>query len=315
MVTGAVGLPAASRVTKAQSYPVRPVRLLVGVAAGATNDLIARLIGQYLSERLGQQFIIENRPGAGGNIAAEAVVRAAPDGYTLFHATTGNAISVTLYERLNFNFVRDMEPVAGTVLTPLVMEINPSVPAKTVPEFIAYAKANPGKVNMASAGNGTSPHVAGELFKMMASVDLVHVPYRGSGPALTDLLSGQVQVAFDPVPASIEYIRTGRLRALAVTTKARSEALPDVPVLADFLPSYEASNWWGVCAPKGIPAEIVETLNREINVAFADPKVKARLDDLGAIPLRGSPADFGKFIADESEKWAKVIRFAGIKAD
>jgi tripartite-type tricarboxylate transporter receptor subunit TctC len=315
LAAAAAALPAVSRGAWAQTYPIRPVHLLVGVAAGATNDLVARLIGQYLSQHLGQQFIVENRSGAGGNLAAEVVVRAAPDGYTLFHATTGNAISVTLYERLSFNFVRDMEPVAGTVLTPLVMEVHPSVPAKTVPEFIAYAKANPGKVNMASAGNGTAPHVADELFKMMANVNLVHVPYRGSAPALTDLLGGHVQVTFDPVPASVEYIRTGRLRALAVTTKTRSEALPDIPALADFLPDYEASNWWGVCAPKNTPVNIVEALNREINAAFTDPKIKARLADLGAIPLRGSPADFGKLIADETEKWAKVIRFAGIKAD
>jgi len=299
----------------AQSYPTRPVRLVVGVAAGATNDLIARLIGQHLSERLGQQFIIENRAGAGGNIAAEAVVNAPPDGYTLFHATTGNAISVTLYEKLKFNFVHDMIPVAGTVLTPLVMEVHPAVPAKTVPEFIAYAKANPGRISMASAGNGTSPHVAGELFKMMAGVNLIHVPYRGSAPALTDLLGGQVQVTFDPVPASIEYIRAGRLRPLAVTTKSRSEALPDVPTVADFLPGYEASNWWGVCAPKNTPAEIVDKLNREINAAVVDPKIKARLADLGGIPLRGSPAEFGKLIAEETKKWGKVVKFAGIKAE
>jgi len=299
----------------AQSYPTRPVRLVVGVAAGATNDLIARLIGQHLSERLGQQFIIENRAGAGGNIAAEAVVNAPPDGYTLFHATTGNAISVTLYEKLKFNFVHDMIPVAGTVLTPLVMEVHPAVPAKTVPEFIAYAKANPGRISMASAGNGTSPHVAGELFKMMAGVNLIHVPYRGSAPALTDLLGGQVQVTFDPVPASIEYIRAGRLRPLAVTTKSRSEALPDVPTVADFLPGYEASNWWGVCAPKNTPAEIVDKLNREINAAIVDPKIKARLADLGGIPLRGSPAEFGKLIADETEKWGKVVRAAHMKPE
>ena len=310
----AFGLNAIGAAT-AQSYPTRPVRLIVGVAAGATNDLIARLIGQYLSERLGQQFIIENRPGAGGNIAAEVVVNAPPDGYTLLHATTGNAISVTLYEKLKFNFVHDMAPIAGTVLTPLVMEVHPAVPAKTIPEFIAYARANPGRVNMASAGNGTAPHVAGELFKMMAGVNLVHVPYRGSAPALTDLLGGQVQVTFDPVPASIEYIRSGRLRALAVTTAIRSEALPEVPTVAAFLQGYEASNWWGVCGPKNTPAEIVDRLNKEINAAVVDPKIKARLADLGGIPLRGSPADFGKLIAEETEKWAKVVKFAGIKAE
>jgi len=315
LAAGAAALPTVSRIARAQTYPTRPVRLFVGVAAGATNDLVARLIGQYLSERLGQQFIVENRTGAGGNIAAEAVANARPDGYTLFHATTGNAISVTLYDKLNFNFVRDLKPVAGTVLTPLVMEVHPAVPAKTVPEFIAYAKSNPGKINMASAGNGTSPHVAGELFKMMAGVNLVHVPYRGSAPALTDLLGGQVQVIFDPLPASIEYIRVGRLRPLAVTAAARSEVLPDVPTVGEFLPGYEASNWWGVCAPKNTPAEIVDTLNREINAAVIDLKIKARLADLGGISLRGSPADFGKFIAAETEKWAKVVKFAGIKAD
>jgi tripartite-type tricarboxylate transporter receptor subunit TctC len=315
LAAGAAALPTVSRIARAQTYPTRPVRLIVGVAAGATNDLVARLIGQYLSERLGQQFIVENRTGAGGNIAAEAVANARPDGYTLFHATTGNAISVTLYDKLKFNFVRDLTPVAGTVLTPLVMEVHPSVPAKTVPEFIAYAKSNPGRINMASAGNGTSPHVAGELFKMMAGVNLVHVPYRGSAPALTDLLGGQVQVTFDPLPASIEYIRVGRLRPLAVTAAARSEVLPDVPTVGEFLPGYEASNWWGVCAPKNTPAEIVDTLNREINAAVVDPKIKARLGDLGGISLRGSPADFGKFIDAETEKWAKVVKFAGIKAD
>jgi tripartite-type tricarboxylate transporter receptor subunit TctC len=310
----ALGLNTTGAAT-AQSYPNRPVRLVVGVAAGATNDLVARLIGQYLSERLGQQFIIENHPGAGGNIAAEAVVNAPPDGYTLFHATTGNAISATLYEKLKFNFVRDLEPVSGTVLTPLVMEVHPAVSAKTVPEFIAHAKANPGKINMASAGTGTSPHVAGELFKMMAGVNLVHVPYRGSAPALTDLLAGQVQVTFDPVPASIEYIKAGRLRPLAVTTTTRSEALPDVPTVADFLPGYEASTWWGVCAPKNTPAEIVDKLNKEINAVLADPKIKARLADLGGIPLKGSPADFGKLIAADTEKWGKVVKFAGMKVD
>jgi tripartite-type tricarboxylate transporter receptor subunit TctC len=299
----------------AQSYPTRPVRLIVGVSAGATNDLVARLIAQWLSERLGQQFIVENRPGAGGNIAAEAVVHAPPDGYTLFHATTGNAVSVTLYEKLKFNFIRDLVPVAGTVLAPEVMEVNPAIPAKTVPEFIAYAKANPGKVSFGSAGIGTGNHVAGELFKMMAGVDLVHVPYRGSAPALTDLLGGQVQVIFDPIPGSIEYLRSGRLRPLAVTTASRSDALPDVPTVADFLPGYEASNWWGICAPKHTPSEIVEKLNREINAAFANPKIKARLTDLGGNPLVGSPAIFAKFIADETEKWGKVVKFAGIKVD
>jgi tripartite-type tricarboxylate transporter receptor subunit TctC len=302
-------------VARAVDYPARPVHLVVGVAAGATNDLVARLIGQYLSEHLGQQFVVENRPGAGGNVAAEGVVNARPDGYTLLHATTGNAISVTLYENLKFNFVHDMAPVAGTVLAPLVMEVHPAVPAKTVPEFIAYAKANPGKVNMASAGNGTSPHAAGELFKMMAGVNLVHVPYRGSAPALSDLLGGQVQVTFDPVPASLEFIRAGKLRALAVTTTTRSEALPDVPTIADFIPGYEASNWWGVCAPKSTPADIIDKLNNAINAGLSDPKIKARLTDLGGISLRGTPAEFGKLTAEETEKWGKVVKFAGMKPE
>jgi tripartite-type tricarboxylate transporter receptor subunit TctC len=314
LATGALAFPAISRVASAQTYPSRPVRIIVGFAAGSVVDIAARLMGQWLSERLGQQFIVENRPGAGGNIAAEAVVNAPPDGYTLFHAATGNAVSVALY-KLKFNFVRDLAPVSGTVLTPLVMEVNPAVSAKSVPEFIEYAKANPGKINMASAGNGTSAHVAGELFKMMAGVNLMHVPYRGSAPALTDLLGGQVQVTFDPVPASIEYIRSGRLRPLAVTTATRSEALPEVPTVADFLPGYEASNWWGVCAPRNTPSDIVERLNREINAAFAAPKFKARLTELGGIPLKGSPADFAKLIAEETDKWGKVVKFAGIRAD
>ena len=270
-------------------------------------------MGQWLSERLGQPFIIENRPGGGGNIGTEAVVRAPADGYTLLLVGTFNAINATLYDKLNFNFIRDIAPVAGIIRGAYVLVVNPSVPAKSVPEFIAYAKANPRKLNMASAGTGTGPHIAGELFKMMAGVDMVHVPYRGGGPALTDLLGGQVQVYFPTTVASIGYIRAGRLRALAVTTATRSDALPDIPTVGEFVPGYEASTWYGVGAPKATPAEIVEKLNKEINAGLADPKIKARLADLGGDVLAVSPADFGKFIADETEKWAKVIKFAGIK--
>ena len=272
-------------------------------------------MGQWLSERLGQPFVIDNRPGAASNIATEAVARAAADGYTLLLSSVNNAISATLYERLNFNFIRDITAVAGILRTPNVMAVNPSVPAKSVPEFIAYAKANPGKLNMASPGNGTSLHVVGELFKMMTGVNMVHVPYRGGGPALTDLLGGQVQVYFTGTVSSIEYIKTGRLRALAVTTATRSEALPDVPTVSEFVPGYEASGWFGVGAPKSTPTEIIDKLNNEVNAALADPKMKARLADVGGSALSGSPADFGKLIADETEKWAKVIKFAGIKAD
>jgi tripartite-type tricarboxylate transporter receptor subunit TctC len=291
------------------------VRIVVGLAPGGTNDIVARLMGQWLSERLGQPFVIDNRPGAASNIATEAVARAAADGYTLLLSSVNNAISATLYERLNFNFIRDITAVAGILRTPNVMVVNPSVPAKSVPEFIAYAKANPGKLNMASPGNGTSLHVVGELFKMMTGVNMVHVPYRGGGPALTDLLGGQVQVYFTGTVSSIEYIKTGRLRALAVTTATRSEALPDVPTVSEFVPGYEASGWFGVGAPKSTPTEIIDKLNNEVNAALADPKMKARLADVGGSALSGSPADFGKLIADETEKWAKVIKFAGIKAD
>jgi tripartite-type tricarboxylate transporter receptor subunit TctC len=291
------------------------VRIVVGLAPGGTNDIVARLMGQWLSERLGQPFVIDNRPGAASNIATEAVARAAADGYTLLLSSVNNAINATLYERLNFNFIRDITAVAGILRTPNVMVVNPSVPAKSVPEFIAYAKANPGKLNMASPGNGTSLHVVGELFKMMTGVNMVHVPYRGGGPALTDLLGGQVQVYFTGTVSSIEYIKTGRLRALAVTTATRSEALPDVPTVSEFVPGYEASGWFGVGAPKSTPTEIIDKLNNEVNAALADPKMKARLADVGGSALSGSPADFGKLIADETEKWAKVIKFAGIKAD
>jgi tripartite-type tricarboxylate transporter receptor subunit TctC len=291
------------------------VRIIVPFAPAGSGDILARLIGQWLSERLGQPFVIENRPGGGGNIGTEAVVRAPADGYTLLLAGTPNTVNVTLYEKLNFNFIRDIAPVAGVIRGSFVMVVNPSVPAKSVPEFIAYAKANPRKVNMASAGNGTGSHIAGELFKMMAGVDMVHVPYRSAGPAITDLLGGQVQVYFVTTVASIEYIRAGRLRALAVTTATRSDALPDIPTVGEFLLDYEASNWYGVGAPKATPAEIVEKLNKEVNAALADPTIKARLADLGATVLPGTPADFGKLIADETEKWGKVVKFTGIKAD
>jgi tripartite-type tricarboxylate transporter receptor subunit TctC len=315
LAAGAAALPAIPRIARAQAYPSRPVRLIVGLAAGGGADSLARVMGQWLSERLGQQFVIENRPGAGTNIATETVVRAPADGYTLLMVLPPNAVNATLYEKLNFNFIRDIAPVAGLIRTPLVMEVNPSLPAKTVPEFLAYAKANPGKISMASAGNGTSGHVAGELFKMMAHVDMVHVPYRGGAPAITDLLGGQVQVLFDPVNSSTEYIRAGKLRALAVTTAARSEAFPDVPTVADFVPGYEASAFFGVGAPKNTPANIIEKLNKEINAALADPTLKTRLADLGGAVLAGSPADFGKLVAEETEKWGKVIKFAGIKPE
>jgi tripartite-type tricarboxylate transporter receptor subunit TctC len=291
------------------------VHLIVGTVAGATPDIDARIIGQWLSERLGQPFVIENRPGAGTNIATELVVRARPDGHTLLLITTANAINATLYDNLNFNFIRDIAPVASLVRTPLVMEVNPLVPAKTVPEFIAYANANPGKINMASAGNGTPQHVSGELFKMMAGVKLLHVPYRSTGPALVDLLGGQVQVMFDTVPASIEFIRAGKLRPLAVTTATRLEVLPGVPAVGEFVPGYEASAWQGIGAPKSTPAEIIERLNTHINAGLADPKMKARLADLGAIPIPMTPADFGKLIADETEKWGKAVQFSGAKPD
>ena len=291
------------------------MRIVVGLAAGSSLDILARLMGQWLSERLGQPFVIENRPGAGTNAATEAVVRSAPDGYTLLAVSPANAINATLYEKLNFNFISDIAPVASIVREPNVMVVNPSVPAKSVPEFIAYAKANPGSLSMASAGNGTASHMAGELFKMMAGVAMVHVPYRGGGPALTDLIGGQVQAMFPGTIASVEYIKTGKLRALAVTTATRLEALPDLPTVGDFVPGYEASLMDGVGAPKNTPAEIIDRLNKEINAGLADPKIKARFADLGATVLPGSPADFGKLIADETEKWAKVVRFSGAKAD
>jgi tripartite-type tricarboxylate transporter receptor subunit TctC len=315
LAAGAAALPAVSRIASARAYPSRPVRVVVPFAAGGPGDILARLIGQWLSERLGQPFVIENRPGAAGNIGTEAVVRTPADGHTLLSIATSSAINAALYEKLNFNFIRDVAPVAGIIHTALVVAVHPSVPAKTVPEFIAYAKANPGKLTMASGGIGSLSHVAGELFKMMASVDLVHVPYRGQGPALTDLLGGQVQVMFAITVASIEYIRAGKLRPLAVTTATRSEALPDIPTVGESVPGYEASNWTVVGAPRNTPAEIIEKLNMEINAGLADPKLKARLADLGGTVLPGSPADFGKFITEETEKWAKVIKSAGLKPD
>jgi tripartite-type tricarboxylate transporter receptor subunit TctC len=300
---------------RALDYPVRPVHWVVGYPAGGTTDIIARLVGQYLSERLGQQFIVDNRAGAGNNIGTEVVVNAAPDGYTLLLVNPANGINATLYDKLPFNFIRDIAPVAGVIRVPNVMEVNPAVPAKTVAEFIAYAKANPGKVNMASSGNGTSVHVSGELFKMMAHVDMLHVPYRGAAPALTDLMGGQVQVIFDNMPSSIEHIRGGKLRALAVTTAERSDALPGVPTVAETVPGYEASAWFGLGVPKGTPAEIVDKLNAAVNAGLADPKLKARLADLGGAMLAGTPADFGKLIAEETEKWAKVVKFSGARPD
>jgi tripartite-type tricarboxylate transporter receptor subunit TctC len=315
LAAGAAALPAVSRIARAQAYPSRPVHLIVPVAPAGASDIVARLIGQWLSERIGQQFVIDNRPGGGSNIGTEAVVRAPADGYTLLMVGSYNATNASLYDKLNFNFIRDITPVASLLRVPFVMVVNPSVPAKTVPEFITYAKANPRKLNMASAGTGTGAHIAGELFKMMAGVNLVHVPYRGAGPALTDLLGGQVQVVFASTVASIEYIRAGRLRALAVTAATRSDALPDIPTVGEFVPGYEASIWFGIGAPKATPAEIVDKLNKEINAGLADLRMKARLADSGGTPLVGSPADFGKLIADETEKWGKVVKFVGIKAD
>jgi tripartite-type tricarboxylate transporter receptor subunit TctC len=306
---------ALSRTARAQAYPSRPIRLIVGFPAGGPTDITARVMAQWLSERLGQQIVIENRAGAGSNLAVEAAINAPPDGYTLLLVGATNAINATLYEKLNFNFIRDIAPVAGIIRVPLIMEVHPSVPAKTVAEFIAYAKANPGKINMGSGGIGTTLHVSGELFKMMAGVDMLHVPYRGAGPMLTDLLGGQVQVGFDPMPSSIGYVKAGQLRPLAVTTATRSEALPELPVVGDFVPGYEASTWYGVGAPKSTPADIVDRLNKEINAGLADPKLKARLTDLGGMMLTGLAAEFAAFIAEETEKWAKVVKFSGAKAE
>jgi tripartite-type tricarboxylate transporter receptor subunit TctC len=315
LAAGAAALPATSRFALAQAYPAKPVRFVVGFAAGGANDILARLFGEWLSERLGQPFIVENRAGASGNIAAEAVAKAAPDGYTLLFVNAPNAINATLYDKLNFNFANDIVPVGGIMRVPNIMEVTPSLSVRTVPEFIAYAKANPERLNMASAGIGTSIHVSGELFKMMTGIRMAHVPYRGSAPMLTDLMGGQVQVTFDNLPASIEFIRAGRLRPLAVTTATRSEALPDVPSIAQFVPGYEASAWFGIGAPRNTPPDVIALLNRELNAGLADPKIKAKLADLGGTVIAGSPADFGRLIASEIEKWAKVIKFANIKPE
>ena len=315
LAAGAAASPAVLRRAHAQSYPARPVHLLVGFAPGGGNDIAARLIGHWLSERLGQQFIVENRPGAGSNIATEAVVRAAPDGYTLLLVAVANATNATLYDRLNFNFIRDIAPVAGLLRVPNLVEVHPSVPARTLPEFIAYARANPGTVNMGSGGSGGPVHMTGELFNMMAGLKMQHVPYRGEAPALNDLIGGQVQVVFGSVPASIEYVRAGKLRALAVTTSTRSELLPDVPTVGESVPGYESSTWYGIGAPKDTPAEIIDRLNVEINAALGDPTLKTRVADLGGTVIGGSPMDFSELIASDTEKWGKVVRFAGIKPE
>jgi tripartite-type tricarboxylate transporter receptor subunit TctC len=309
----AAALPAVSRIAWAQSYPTRPVRIIVGFAPGGGNDIMARLIGQWLSQRLGQQFVVENRPGAATNVATEAVVNAPPDGYTLLLASLPNASNATLYENLKFNFIVDIAPVAGIARDPFAIEVHPAVPVKTVPEFITHAKANPGKLNMASGGIGAGNHIAGELFKMMAEVNLVHVPYRGAGPALIDLLAGQVHVMFASISSSIEYVRAGKLRALAATTATRSPVLPDIPTVSEFVPGYEFSFWTGIGAPRNTPIEIVDKLNQEINAALADPNMQTRLAELGSTALPGSPGDFGKLIAEETEKWGKVVKFADIK--
>jgi len=311
----AAAFPAVPRAARAQAYPVRPVRMVLGLSPGGSVDMVTRLIGQWLSERLGHPFVIENRPGASGDIATEAVVRAPPDGYTLLIVLAANAINATLHDKLKFSPIRDLAMVAGMVRVPNVMEIHPAVPVNTVPEFIAYAKANPGKLSFASGGNGSSLHVIGELFKMMAGIDMLHVPYRGAAPALIDLLAGQVQVMFDTIPKGIEYIRDGKLRALAVTTATRSPALPDVPSMGDFVPGFEAGSWWGVAAPKNTPVDIVDRLNKAFNAALADPKVRTRLVELGTTPLEFSPAEFGAFVEAETEKWARVIKFSGAKEE
>jgi len=316
LAVGAAALPALPCIARAQTYPARTVRIFVGFGPGSAADIIARLMGQWLSERLGQPIVIENRLGASANVATEAVVNSQPDGYTLLMVSTPHAINATVYEKLNFNFIRDIAPVASIYRdAPGVMEVNPSFPAKTVPEFIAYAKANPGKINMASAGVGSGNHIYGELFKMMAEVDMLHVPYRGTVPALTDLISGQIQVMFDSLVSSVELIKTGKLRSLAVTTAKRSPVLPEIPTIAEFVPGYEASGWQGVGAPRNTPADVIDKLNKEINAGLADPKIKARLADLGYAASASSPAEFGKFVADETEKWGKVVKFAGIKAE
>jgi tripartite-type tricarboxylate transporter receptor subunit TctC len=315
LAAGAAALPAVSQIARAETYPTRPVRLIVGFPAGGTDDITARLMGQRLSERLGQPLVIENRPGANTNLATEAVVRAPADGYTLLLVGPSNAINATVYDKLNFNFIRDIAPVASIARVPNVLEVNPSVPARSVPEFIAYAKANPGKLNMASGGIGGPSHVSGELFKMMTGVNLIHVPYRGGTPALADMLGGQVHVMFSYISQTIGYIKAGKLRALAVTAATRLEVLPDIPTVGDFVPGYEATGWQGIGVPKNTPTAIINTLNTELNAALADPKMKVRFADLGVTVLPGSAADFSKLIAEETEKWAKVVKFAGIKAD
>ena len=315
LAIGAAALPALPRVARAQAYPNRPVRMIVTVPAGGSPDIIGRLISQWLSERLGQPFVVENRPGASANIGTELAVKAPPDGDTLLLAMSANAINASLYEHLNFNFIRDTAPVASIATIPLVMDVNLAVPAKTVPEIIAYAKANPGKINLASGGTGTPLYVAGALFKMMAGVNMLDVLYQGEGQAMPDLLSGQVQAMFGVMPASLGYIRSGKLNALAVTSAKREEVLPDVPAMAEFLPGYEASGWYGVVAPKSTPPEVIDTLNKQINAALADPKMRQRLTELGCGVFSGTPADFQKFIVNETDKWEKVIKFAGVKAD
>jgi len=312
LTAAGVAAPALPLAALAEDYPARPVRIVAGFAAGGGVDITARLIGQWLNERLGQSFVVENRTGAGGNIGTEAVVTAAPDGYTLLLATVPNAVNASLYNNLKFNFIRDIAPVAGIIRVPMFVMVHPSLPAKTVPELIAHAKANPGKVNMASAGNGSAPHMAGELFKMMAGVNMVHVPYRGQGPALTDLLGGEVQVLFATAPGTTDYVATGKLRALAVTTATRAQVLPDAPPVGDFVPGYETSQWYGMCAPGKTPTEIIGKLNKEINAAIADVSMKARLAAIGGEPLPGTPAEFGKLIAEETEKWANVVQAAGL---
>jgi tripartite-type tricarboxylate transporter receptor subunit TctC len=315
LAAAAAALPVASGIVLAQTYPTRPVRLIVPFGPAGATDITARLMGQWLSERLGQQFVIENRSGAGGNVGTEAVVRAAPDGYTLGLFGTPSAINATLYDKLNFNFVRDIAPIAPIVRFPYIMVVNPSFPPKTLPEFIAYAKANPGKINMASPGIGSVPHVNGELFKVMTGINMVHVPYRSAAAVMADLLSGQVQLYFGTTASSLEYVRAGRLRALAVTIERRLDALPDIPAIAEFVPGYEASGWFGVGAPKATPVEIIDKLNKEINAGVADPKMKVQLTDLGGVALRGSPSDFGKLIVEETEKWGKVVKLSGAKLD
>jgi tripartite-type tricarboxylate transporter receptor subunit TctC len=315
LAAGAAVVPALSSIAKAQTYPARPIRLIVGYTPGGSADLTARLMGQWLSERLGQSFVVENRPGGGTNIATEAAVRAPPDGYTILLAAPANAINATLYDKLNFNFLRDTEPVAGIIRFPNVVVVNPSVPVKSIPELIAYAKANPGKLNMASSGNGSTIHMSGELFKMLTGINMVHVPYRGGAPALTDLIAGQVHVMFDNIPTCAEHVKSGKLRGLAVTSTTRSEVLPDLPTVADFLPGYEASAWYGFAAPKATPADIIDKLNKETNAVLADKTAKTRFAELGAFLLPGSAADFGKLLADETEKWGKVVKFSGARVD